>query len=404
MVRVWPQIILSVETAMKFLKAIILLALAVLFLLPIIMRTDARARAMGALHGLVSGVTGTRGTEVGRNQPTSTGEFTEMREIDPTSGGGWDDPADPRGLRPRVEVGFVEFSLSKAPADLTQRVHAALDGEIGSVDCIVPSVSHSTEFLLGPLRKVRQQGIQVRVAAASGDPTGAPVYQRLGIPLYRVPSSGHVEQTVLSVDQTEVLNIQFCRSSRRQVALAVALSGDQVGAVYERYFQVSRSRPLAASSTVARDLAHLGDRVRIFLAPYHNVYSIFIDELRAAKKSVRLVGMTGITTEIAGLLAQKRHEGLRVECLVSQFLPQQVLHQFARARSSGLDFRAFGSSKDLGFRAALIDSRRVLTGSADFFRNLKSTEGGDLLVLGDPRAVGAFEAQFSAMWGTPVIP
>lgn len=388
---------------MKLLKVIILLALAVLFLLPIIMRTDARGKLRSALHRVVSGVGDTSGAEAARGRQPSVGGTPEIRELDPAVGDGRDGPAGPGGSLPGIEVDFVEFSMAKAPADLTQRIHAALDGEIGSVDCIVPSVTESTEFLLSPLRRVRQQGVQVRVAAGGGDLSGAaPVYQRLGIPLSRIPSSGQIGQTVLSVDQTEVLNIQFCRSPKKQIALVVGLSGDQMGAVYERCFQVSRFRSLAASSTVVRDLAHLGERVRIFLAPYHNVHHIFIDELKAAERSVRLIGMTGITTEVAGLLAQKRHEGLQVECLVSQYLPEPVLHQFARVRSSGLDFRAFGRSRDIGFRAALIDGRRVLTGSADFFRDLKPDEGGDLLVLEDPRASGAFQAQFREMWGTPV--
>ena len=232
-------------------------------------------------------------------------------------------------------------------------------------------------------------------------------YRRLGIQVSAATDSGYVQRTLIAAAEREILCLQSCRSTRKQVGLVLHLTGNGFTEALDGTFRTPGRRALMTRGADLGEADRAERRARVLATPRHSVdlmHKVFLGAVKSARKSVWLIGVRDTDREVVGALLQKGLEGVEVRCLIGRYLPLVAVRRLAGLNGPGVSLQVFGGNADLGFRAALIDGEKVLTGSGNFFEPERATHGGELFVVDHPEFCRAFSEQFEEMWQVPVNP
>ena len=309
---------------------------------------------------------------------------------------------------PAALAEFVEIWPGKGVPALAHRVEEVLYSDPWRIDCIVPRLSREQEHILSSIRRARRAGVEVRLATPTpGDRGMVATYRRLGIQVSAAADSGYVQRTLIAAAEREILCLHTCRSTRKQIGLVLHLTGNGFTEALDGIFKPRGRRALVLRGADPGEGDRAECRARVLATPRHRVdqmHKVFLGAVKSARKSVWLIGVRDTNREVVRALLQKGLEGVEVRGLIGRYLPLAAIRRLAGLNGLGVSLRVFGGNADLGFRAALIDGEKVLTGSGNFFEPERTTHGGELFVVDHPEFCRVFSEQFEEMWRVPVNP
>lgn len=141
-----------------------------------------------------------------------------------------------------------------------------------------------------------------------------------------------------------------------------------------------------------------------FFAPFSNLDRIDVDVMSQARRSIDMAADELPNEAILNALGEAARRSVRIRLYLSETELRRLTlspeHPLVRlATTSQAEIRAKPDAGDpMRWRAYIVDSRLVRTGSASLSRSGLNRQDADLVLITAPDVVRAYEGAFAILW------
>lgn len=139
--------------------------------------------------------------------------------------------------------------------------------------------------------------------------------------------------------------------------------------------------------------------LRTAFSPSDGVRNLLLDELSAARKSIRVMAFSFTDQQIADKLAECAKKGIHVECLFDYGQANSKFSRSSYLRGCGIKIAMSPNrSGKMHHKVIIIDDETVITGSYNYSKNAEVSNDENILIMKNAKIASRYVKEFKRCW------
>lgn len=300
---------------------------------------------------------------------------------------------------------FPDIPQWRTPPPLEQALIADIDAAQMSID--VAAFEYDLLTIADALVRAHQRGVVVRLALDReilDDPTDAywaGIVEQAGIPITWEQTSAFLHSKFFVIDRHivwmgswNVSQNATYRNNESVLRIAIPAIAENYTAEFEQMFQQRFGQQKASASPFPVITIGTG-QIENYFSPQDGIAHVLKQRLSLAEESIYFLAFSYTSREIAEVMIDRHHAGVRVEGVMELRNARGTGSQLTPLREAGITLLEDGNCYTMHHKLMIIDRRTVIVGSYNVTARAEEVNDENVIIIDDVGLASAFLEEFA---------